>query len=108
MKKSIYVLILVALALGPSLSAQAAMTVAQADNFNKLQDAYKISDIDLAAATPRYYGYVRFDGSWYISKETVTAGVSAYTFVKGTSAYSTAWTDRASQTYASFSSTFGG
>lgn len=68
-------------------------------------DQYKISNID-ADASPNYYGFEDKDGSWYILKETISAGADVYTYCKGTSAYATAWTNRASQTYQSYSATF--
>lgn len=77
-----------------------------ASNFNTVFDAYHVVDIDEAAASPRYYGYIRFDGYYFIMKATTTAGVTAYTFSKGTTAYSTAWTNRASETYAAFTAVF--
>ena len=87
-------------------TAQAAMYPGTARNFNDLFNAYKIVDIDEAAASPRYYGYVRQDGYYYIAKATISAGVTAYTYTKGTTAYATAWTNRASETYAAFTAVF--
>lgn len=54
---------------------------------------YKVSDID--SSTPSYYGFIKFDGSWYIMKESS----GTYRYVKGASSYSTNWTNRASLTY---------
>jgi hypothetical protein len=62
---------------------------------------YAISDIDEATST-KYYGYLNEDGGWYIMKEVD----GAYTYVKGNSAYTTAWTGRASQTYGNFDAIF--
>lgn len=57
---------------------------------------YKISDTD-SASDPKYYGNVAADGSWYIMKETTSAGT--YRYCKGASSYSTNWTGRAGLTY---------
>lgn len=69
--------------------------------YSKPTDAYSLSDIDDSTST-EYYGYEDADGAWYIKK----FASNAFTFVKGASGYSTAWTNRASQTYASYGSTF--
>jgi len=86
--------------------AYAAMYPGTARNFNDLYNAYKIVDIDEAAASPRYYGYLRQDGYYFIAKATISAGITNYTYTKGTTAYSTAWTNRASETYAAFNAVF--
>lgn len=57
-------------------------------------DGYKISQVD--DSTPAFYGFVRKDGAWFIMKED-SAG--AYRYTKGTSDFSTNWTNRASLTY---------
>ena len=57
-------------------------------------------------ATPNYYGFEAADGSWYILKWTVSAGADVFAYDSGTSAYSTAWTNRASGVYQSWSSEF--
>lgn len=67
----------------------------------KPTDAYALSNIDDSTAT-EYYGYEDKDGNWYIKR----FDSNAFTFVKGSSNYSTAWTNRASQSYASYGSTF--
>lgn len=64
---------------------------------------YKLSDED-SASDPAYYGYLDADGGWYILKITESTGT--YRYVKGASDYSTAWTDRASQTYVYYDSAF--
>lgn len=48
-------------------------------------------------ATYAYTGFEGADGGWYIMRETLASG--SYRYSAGTSAYSTAWTNRASQTY---------
>lgn len=70
-------------------------------NIVRPTDAYSLSNIDDSTST-EYYGYEDKDGNWYIKK--LVSG--AFTFVAGSSNYSTAWTNRASQSYASFASTF--
>lgn len=47
------------------------------------------------AGTPQYFGYEDKDGNWYISQNT--SGVWRYEV--GASNFSTAWTNRASQSY---------
>lgn len=55
-------------------------------------------------ATYEYYGYVKDDGSWCIKRVTISTNYSE--FVTGASNYATAWTNRASQTYADYWTTF--
>lgn len=69
--------------------------------YSKPTDAYALSNIDDSTST-EYYGYEDKDGNWYIKK----LASDAFTFVKGASDYATAWSNRASQTYASYSVTF--
>lgn len=57
-------------------------------------------------ATPNYYGYEAADGSWYILKETVSAGADTYQYDSGTSSYSTNWTNRASLSYQNWGDEF--
>lgn len=77
-------------------------------NLDRLSDSlqdYKISDVD-ADASPNYYGYTRKDGYWYILKETISAGNDTYRYAKGTSGYTTNWTNRVSLTYNYFDTEF--
>jgi len=69
----------------------------------KPTDAYSISNIE-ATATYKYFGFEDKDGAWYIMRKTLADNTFLYT--AGASDYSTAWTDRASQSYASYGSTF--
>lgn len=62
---------------------------------------YHISDLDISS-DPKYKGYVDEDGNWYILKETA----SSFRYVKGSSSYSTNWTNRASLTYDYYQNTF--
>lgn len=52
---------------------------------------------DEETATYEYYGYVKADGSWCIKRVTISTAYSQY--VIGATDYTTAWTNRASQTY---------
>ena len=61
--------------------------------------AYSISDLD-DTSSPKYYGYLKSDGGWYILKLTGTEA----RYVKGASGYN--WSNRASETYDTFSNTF--
>lgn len=58
-------------------------------------DSYKISDVD-EASDPKYYGFLRANGYWYILRNT---GDTQYRYVSGLTGYSTAWTNRASLDY---------
>lgn len=69
--------------------------------YSKPIDAYALSNIDDSTST-EYYGYERADGAWYIKK----VDSNILTFVSGSSNYSTAWTNRASQTYVAYSGAF--
>ncbi len=61
---------------------------------------YKISDI--ADGTTAYFGFVDKDGNWYILKLTETDA----RYCKGASGYTTAWTNRASQSYDYYNNVF--
>lgn len=71
--------------------------------YTKETGSYSISDIE-ATSTYKYFGFERSDGYWYIMRKTIAT--KKFEYVAGTSAYSTAWTNRASQTYGSYSSAF--
>jgi hypothetical protein len=66
---------------------------------------YSIADKD-ADASPNYYGFTDAFGNWYIMKETVSAGADTYRYCKGSSGYTTAWTNRAGQSYDYFYEVF--
>lgn len=57
-------------------------------------DGYKISQLD--DSSPAFYGFVRKDAAWFIMKEDSSGN---YRYTKGTSSFSTNWTNRASLTY---------
>lgn len=61
---------------------------------NQPTDGYKISELD--DASPAYYGFLEKAGAWYILKEDASG---TYRYSKGTSNFSTNWTNRASLTY---------
>lgn len=69
---------------------------------NDSLDQYKIADVD-DATSPKYYGFTNKDGYWYILKNTSD---TTFRYVKGTTDYVTAWTDRAAQTYDYFHNVF--
>lgn len=69
----------------------------------KATDAYAISNTD-DAGTYKYFGFEDSTGGWYILRKTVATNIFLY--AKGASAYSTAWTGRVGQSYASYESTF--
>ena len=63
-------------------------------------------DDDGNDANANYYGFEASDGSWYIMKEDKSSNPVVYTYSTGSSGYSTAWTNRASQSYDTFGNTF--
>lgn len=66
-------------------------------------DGYEITQID-DASSPAYYGFLKKNGYWYIMKEDSSGN---YRYVKGTTSFTTNWSDRASLTYDYFNSIFG-
>lgn len=65
-------------------------------------DGYTISQLDDSGST-NYYGFVNKIGEWYISRES---NDGSYRYTKGTSSFSTNWTNRASLTYDYFDNIF--
>lgn len=63
---------------------------------------YKAADID-KSGDPEYYGFVDIDGAYYIMEYTVNTSIK---YTKGSSGYSLAWTNRATQSYDYFNNTF--
>ncbi len=84
------------------------LTSADAAAFGFAYDGYKVSDeTDKAGdSTIRYYGFLNRRGEWFIMRQTVSGVTSDYRFVKGDSAYTTAWAARESQTYDYFNTIF--
>lgn len=72
---------------------------------NDVLDCYQTSDIDEASATVTYIGATDRAGNWYIKKIDTSSGVTMR-FIKGTSSYTTNWTNRASLSYDYFSVVF--
>lgn len=68
-------------------------------------DCYQTSDIDQASATVTYIGKIDRGGNWYIMKIDSTTGTT-FRFIKGTTGYTTNWTNRASLTYDYFDTIF--
>lgn len=64
-------------------------------------DGYKITEID--DSTPAYYGFVNKNGAWFVQKEYASG---SYRYTKGSSNFSTNWTDRANLTYDYFDNVF--
>ena len=64
------------------------------------------TDNDGNDVNPNYYGFEDKDGNWYIMKEDKSSNPAIYTYSLGASDYSTAWTNRASQSYDTFGNTF--
>lgn len=64
-------------------------------------DGYKISQLD--DSTPAFYGFVRKDAAWFIMRESSTGD---YRYTKGTTDFSTNWTNRATLTYNLFDIVF--
>jgi hypothetical protein len=71
--------------------------------YTKETGSYSICNKE-ATATYKYFGFQRSDGYWYIMRKTISTNVFEY--AAGTSAYSTAWTNRASQTYTDYATAF--
>lgn len=65
---------------------------------------YKLARLPVPGDTLTYLGYLDKDGNWYITEIDETNGTMKY--VKGTSGFTTAWSNRASNTYEDFNSIF--
>ena len=87
------------------------MTINDYKFFEAKLAGYKIANQQAKAADAdiTYYGYIDRLGNWYIMKRDGSdggAGVITFTFIKGSTLYSTNWTARESLTYAAFDTTF--
>jgi len=61
---------------------------------------YEASDQDISGATYQYFGFLSIDGSWIIQRfDLSTTNIILYRYSAGSSAYSTAWTNRVDLTY---------
>lgn len=65
-------------------------------------DGYTISQIDDTGSS-NYFGFINKIGAWYISKEDNSGNVR---YIKGTTNFSTNWTDRTNLTYDYFDNVF--
>lgn len=65
---------------------------------------YKLARLPVPGDTLIYIGYLDKDGNWYITEINEGSGTQKY--VKGASGFTTAWSNRASQTYLDFDSIF--
>lgn len=87
---------------GPGTVALKDSTGAQIDPAIKTPtDGYKITEVD--DSTTSYYGFLDKDGKWYIMQESSSG---AYRYSKGTTNFSTNWTNRASLSYDYFHNIF--
>ena len=64
---------------------------------NNVLSQYVQSDVD--GDNPRYVGFVRSDGGYYILKSERTDDLITYRYHKGSSGYAAAWADRINKTY---------
>jgi len=71
-------------------------------------DGYKVSDQTEKSGDSNviYFGFLNRRGEWFIMRQTVSGVTTDYRFVKGDSAYTTAWNARESQTYDYFNTIF--
>lgn len=88
------------------------MTINDFAYFAFMMDGYKASDQARKAADTDifYYGFLDSKGNWYIMEHDTTAGVNnlqTFRFKKGTSGYTTNWTNRETLTYDYFNTIFG-
>ncbi|MFC1654042.1 hypothetical protein ACFL1M_04310 [Patescibacteria group bacterium] len=65
-------------------------------------DGYEVSEID-DSGTDTYYGFVHTNGSWYITKEDTTG---AFRYIRGSTSFSTSWTNRAGLSYDYYNNIF--
>ena len=73
------------------------------NEYSSVVGGYAISDT--ASGATSYNGYVNKDGEWYIQRGITAAGVTNYTYSKGSASYP--WAQRAAQVYAAFNAVFG-
>jgi hypothetical protein len=68
---------------------------------------FTLTDVDDQAGFPHYYGFIAFNGSYYIMKELATGSVSYSKKEFGSrGSYSQAWSGRTSLMYSTWDSTF--
>ena len=66
------------------------------DNITSSLSKYHITDQDTSGTT-QYFGFTDKDGAWYIM--AIDTSTNSYRYSKGDSDYTTAWSNRASETY---------
>ena len=87
-------------------AAPVSVTNADGDQITTFGDeTYFVSDKD-DDSSPNYYGFLDKDGNWYIMKEVVATGADTYRYIKGTSGYTTNWTNRTTLTYDYYNNIF--
>jgi hypothetical protein len=68
---------------------------------------FMLADVDDQSGYPHYYGYVAWNGSFYIMKENKTGSITYAKYEFGARArYSQAWVNRAGLTYTPWDTTF--
>lgn len=61
---------------------------------------YEASDADTSGATYQYFGFLSIEGAWIIQRfDLSTSNIVLYRYSAGSTAYATAWTNRASLSY---------
>ena len=55
--------------------------------------------VDQDNSEPAYYGFQARDGTWYILRATTSGATVSRLYARGTSDYSTNWTNRATLAY---------
>ena len=69
-------------------------------------EGYQVVNQDLNPGSTSYYGYLNADGAYIIMKGVESGTVTTFTFITGTSGYSTAWTGRAGLSYLTYDNAF--
>lgn len=67
------------------------------ERYTALTEGKWVVDIANSEGGYNYYGYIGRDSSWVIMRESTAQ--TEYRFAFGGSGYSTAWTNRATQSY---------
>lgn len=67
-------------------------------------DGFTISDIDDRDAYIAYLGFIKIDGSWYITEQNSENG--SFRYVKGTSNYASSWSNRRNLNYGLYQNVF--
>ena len=67
---------------------------------------YAASETDASNGGYSYFGFESVDGNWYIMKKTLGI-LSSIRYLKGDSDLATTWASRTTETYDTFTNTFG-